>query len=289
VATDGRRAVVAFSKDIAADARRRDFTLNALYAKPDGQVVDPLGGLDDCLNRRIRFIENADVRIREDYLRILRYFRFHAWYAKPDAGLEPDTLDAVARNIGGLETLSAERTGAEMLRLLAAPDPAPAVSAMRQTGCLALVLPGSDDRYLGPVVHLETTINVLPHPLRRLAALGGTAPEAALRLSRSEARRLRQVRDASYGPAPLSEISYRSGRDVAVDALLLRAALAERPIDRHDLAAIDAGLKSAFPVSARDLMPAYQGAALGEKLANLEAQWIASGFALTREDLLGIP
>ena len=125
VETFGRHAVVAFSTDVSDDARRRDFTMNALYADPSGQVIDPLGGLADLQARHVRFIENADQRIREDYLRILRFFRFHAWYGDAARGLDADGLAAVAANTDGLDSLSRERVWAELRKLLAAPDPAP--------------------------------------------------------------------------------------------------------------------------------------------------------------------
>lgn len=286
VETDGRRAVVAYSTNIADDARRRDFTLNALYATIDGRVVDPLGGVADCLNRRIRFIEDAGQRIQEDYLRILRYFRFHAWYSDPAAGFDPDALDAIAANSDGLETLSAERVGSEMLRLLAAPDPTPAIAVMRQTGCLPRILPGSDDRLLGPVVHLGASIGAPIDPIVRLAALGGEDVADRLRLSRADARHLNDITQAAYGPQPLAEVAYRKGSDVARAASMIRAALAQMPVNATDLEAITTATKAEFPVTAADLMPEYQGPALGEKLAKLEARWIESGFTLTREDLV---
>jgi tRNA nucleotidyltransferase/poly(A) polymerase len=173
VATDGRRAIVAFGTDLAEDAARRDFTINALYLAPDGTLLDPTGGLPDLAARRIRFVGHASTRIREDYLRSLRYFRFHAWHGDPAEGLDPDALDAIARNLDGLDTLSRERMGHEMLRLLAAPDPAPAVAAMRVTGTLARVLPGAGDGLLAPLVHIEEEARLPLDPLRRLAALGG--------------------------------------------------------------------------------------------------------------------
>jgi len=286
VETDGRRAVVAFSTDIADDARRRDFTLNALYATRNGRVVDPLGGVGDCLNRRIRFIEDAAHRIQEDYLRILRYFRFHAWYSDPAAGFDPDALDAISANSGGLETLSAERTGSEMMRLLSAPDPTPAIAVMRQTGCLSRVLAGSDDRLLGPVVHLYESIGARPDPVVRLASLGGTDVAERLRLSRAQARHLNDVTQAAYGMSPLPEVAYRKGNDVALAAAVIRSALAQMPLNPRDLEAIKTASEAEFPVTAADLMPSYQGPALGKKLSDLEARWIASGFALTRGELL---
>ncbi len=168
VETDGRRAVVAFSTDVTEDATRRDFTMNALYATPDGDVIDPLGGLQDLHDRLVRFIGNADDRIREDHLRSLRFYRFHAWYGDPERGMDPDALAAIARHLNGLEVLSHERIGAEITKLLGSPDPAPAVASMRQTGVLQRVLPGADDRALAPLVHLTQNRD----PMLRLAALG---------------------------------------------------------------------------------------------------------------------
>ncbi len=287
VETDGRRAIVHFSDDIKEDARRRDFTLNALYARVDGRVIDPLGtGIEDCLNRRIRFIEDADMRIREDYLRLLRFFRFHAYYAAQEEGFDSDVLDAIARNVDGLQTLPAERIGAEVKRLFAAPDPSMAVAAMRQTGCLLRILPGSDDCYLAALVHHANALGLAPDPMLRLAVLGGGETQQRLRLSREDSRRLAELTEAGYGPQSLPEVSYRKGADIAKGAAAIRAAIAERSIDPAELIAIDAAATARFPVSARDLMPAFEGKALGEELARLENKWIASGFTLEREDLM---
>lgn len=284
VATDGRRAVVAFSKDIAEDARRRDFTMNAIYARPDGGIVDPLGGMDDLKRRRVRFIGTAQHRIREDYLRSLRYFRFHAWYGNHAEGFDPDALAAIAANLDGLQTLSKERVGAEMLKLLAAPDPAPSAAAMRQAGVLAQVLPGADDRALAPLVHLESGRPV--SALRRLAALGGDGLQEALRLSKAQASHLQAIRAAAAGTAGAGELGYRLGAEQALDALLLRSALLEQPVLPNLETDIALGVKAVFPVKARDLLPEFKGPELGAKLRKLEADWIASGFSLSREQLL---
>ena len=174
VETDGRRAVVAFATRIEDDAMRRDFTMNALYAQADGTVIDPLGGLPDLLARRLRFVGDAEARIREDYLRILRFFRFHGWYGDATAGIDPEGLAACAALSAGIETLSPERVGAEMRKLLAAPDPGPSLAAMGQAGILLRVLPGADVRALPVLVHLEQ--DRPPHWLRRLAVLGGADP-----------------------------------------------------------------------------------------------------------------
>jgi len=286
VATDGRRATVAFSTRIEEDAARRDFTMNALYARPDGTVVDPLGGMGDLQARRVRFIGKAADRITEDYLRSLRYFRFHALYGDADAGFDPDALAAIAANLDGLAQLSRERVGAELLKLLAAPDPAPSLAAMRSTGALGQVLAGADDRALASLVHLEGQAEVSPDPLRRLAVLGGVDVAEVLRLSRAQSTRLDQMRRAigtTQGPA---ELGYRLKAQMAVDVLLLRCALLEQPWDGTAKAQVETGANANFPVKAKDLMPTFQGADLGAKLSVLETKWIASGFALTRTDLL---
>jgi len=286
VETDGRRAVVAFTDRVEEDALRRDLTMNALYAEADGTVVDPLGGLEDLAARRIRFIENAEDRIREDYLRILRFFRFHAWYGDPDGGLDPDGLAACAALVEGLDGLSKERVGSELLKLLAAPDPAPAAAAFQATGGLPRLLPGADTRALPVLVALEQEQRVEPDPVRRLAALGGHGHAAALRLSRRDARRLRVTSDAVSGVMGPAELGYRLGRDMALDIVLLRAALMELPVAASARAEIAKGAIATFPVSAVDLDPGVQGAAIGEKLRALETIWIAEGFEPGRDDLL---
>lgn len=286
VETDGRRAVVAFSTRVEDDASRRDFTMNALYALPDGTLIDPLGGIGDLQARHVRFIGSAEDRIREDYLRSLRFFRFHAWYGDPANGMDPDAIAAIAANLDGLESLSRERVGTETLKLLAAPDPAPAVAGLRSTGALARLLPGTDDRALAPLVHLEAEAGAPPDPIRRLAALGGDLAEP-LRLSRAQAGALERLRDWTGRAAQAGELGFRLGAEAARDVLLLRHALMGTPWDAAATPAVEQGAAARFPVAARDLMPAYTGPALGARLAELERRWIDSGFALTRDDLLG--
>ncbi len=284
VATDGRRATVAFSKDIADDARRRDFTMNALYADADGAVIDPLGGIRDLKDRRVRFIEDAITRVKEDYLRILRFFRFHAWFGDPDAGLDPEGLAACAELSEGIEQLSKERIGAEMAKLLAAPDPAPAVAAMRTAGVLARVLPGSDDRFLGPLVHLEETVP--PSYLRRLATLGGKDAAEDLRLSKSDARMLDILKKDSGEITRPKTLGYRHGATTGLDILLLRGVMSNTAPTPKDIEDLRLGESLAFPISASDLMPEFEGPALGNKLKELEQTWINSDFMLTKSDLL---
>ena len=266
VETDGRHARVAFSDDPAEDAARRDFTMNALYARADGTLVDPLGGLPDLQARRVRFIGAAEARIREDYLRILRFFRFTARFGRD---LDPEGLAACAAEQEGLDHLSRERVGQEMRKLLAAPDPAPCVAAMAQASILARVLPGADPRALAPLVHLEG--GRAPDWLCRLAVLGGDP--TALRLSNAEMRTLTTLRDAEGGPFALGDAL---GEGRGVDALLIRAASLGVPPDPGAVAAVSAGAEAEFPLAAADLMPTLQGPALGAALTRARAAWAES-------------
>lgn len=284
VITDGRHALVAFSDRMEDDAARRDFTMNALYAAPDGRLHDPVGGLADLRAGRLRFIGTPDARIAEDYLRILRFFRFHAWYADPAGGIDAEGLAACAAGQDGLARVSAERIGHEMLRLLAAPDPAPAVAAMAQTGILARLLPGASSDELAPLVLLEA--DAAPDPIRRLAVLGGADPAARLRLSRAQARRIALLSDAARGTTGAGELAYRHGAQDARDAMLVRAALLGAPLPDGAAQAIARGAAARFPVTAADLTPALSGRALGRELARLENRWIASDFTLDRAALL---
>ncbi|OJY34497.1 MAG: CCA tRNA nucleotidyltransferase [Rhodobacterales bacterium 65-51] len=283
VETDGRRATVAFSTDVAEDAARRDFTMNALYAAPDGVVIDPLGGLPDLLARRLRFVGEPEQRIREDYLRILRFFRFHAWYGDPAQGIDTDGLAACAVLAEGLEMLSAERVGAEMRKLLAAPDPAPSVAAMAQTGILQRVLPGADPTALAPLVHLEAGIS--PRWMRRLAVLGGEAVDDRWRLSRAESRDLALLLPAVREGGSAAVLGYRL-KALAADAILARAAMLGHPPGPGWQAEVARGAAAVMPVRPADLMPQYQGAELGARLKAIEARWLQSDLRLDRTALL---
>jgi len=286
VETFGRRAVIAFSSEVAEDARRRDFTMNALYAGSDGTVIDPLGCIADLVARRVRFIESADVRIREDYLRILRFFRFHAWYGDRAKGIDADGLAACAANLDGLDMLSKERVGKEVLKLLAACDPAFAVADMASCGCLDRILPGSSPDALPRLVELEAKAGADPNPVRRLAVIGGRDPARNLRLSKAVSRRLDVIRESAETVADPAELAYRLGRGIALDAALARQALLGDPLPPSLDADLDRGAGARFPLSGRDLVGVPSGPELGRRLRSLEAAWIASGYTLDRTALL---
>ena len=282
VATDGRRAVVAFTDDLALDASRRDFTLNALYALPSGEVIDPLGGMADVLARKVRFVGDPHQRIHEDYLRILRFFRFHAVYGDPTGGIDPEGLAACAELSDGIATLSGERLGAELRKLLAAANPAPAVAAMAQAGILTLVLPGADPRALAPLVHLDGDIT--PRWQRRLVVLGGSTED--LRLSRQEQAEIGHIRDEIASALSPAALGWMLGDIPATDVILCRAALFETAPPKDWQADVRRGTRSILPITAADLMPDLHGPALGARLKSLQSQWLASDLGLDKAALL---
>lgn len=304
VETDGRFAKVAFTRDWAADAARRDFTINALYANADGIVYDPLGqGIADIEKRRVRFIGCASDRIREDYLRILRFFRFTADYSLtlPD----PEGLVACIEGRAGLAMLSAERIRTEILRILTTRQPQFALDPMIETGLLVALLGGVTQRCaFEHLAALEAALTVQSKPIRRLAALAVTVTEDAerlsgrLRLSNAESARLLAI--AELEPVLNSETDektaraalYRLGTDVYQDRVLIawsRIGAADKNKAWRALFDLpDRWQPPAFPVTGKDLLAQgyMAGPKLGETLRGLEERWIASDFSLGRDDLL---
>lgn len=280
VETDGRHAKVAFSTSIIEDAKRRDFTMNALYANQSGEVIDPLNGLPDLHAGRVRFIGDADDRVAEDYLRILRFFRFQAWYGSSDLGLDVDALSACAGGIEGLGQIARERIGAEMVKLMTAPDPSLAVSAMAQTGVLNAVVEGGVTNILPVFVHLSADLDV--DPMARLAAVTGDV--STLRLSNAQQKRFAIYRAEMGSTTAAAALGREHGFEVGALCLALRAAMFERPL--NGLNDVRRGAEAVFPLVAADLMPAYSGAELGAALRDAKDRWIASDFALTKDDLI---
>ena len=305
VETDGRRAVVAFTGDWLEDARRRDFTINALYCDGDGTVFDPLGGLPDVAARRVRFIGNADERISEDYLRILRFFRFFAWYGhgRPD----PSGLKAVTRLKDGLAGLSAERVWAELKQLLAAPDPARALLWMRTTEIFQRVLPESwGIDAIHRLMAAERAEGWLADPLLRLEAT--LPPDAGkvkalakrLKISKAEAKRLKSWAQAPESDPALGEVAlaarlYRHGVQAVYDRLVhafAREAEAGKRANaaalRKQIAFADVWRKPVFPLTGKDLLAAGMkaGPVVGKRLTALEDAWVEGGFSGDKQTLL---
>ncbi len=284
VTTDGRHAVVRFSTEVADDARRRDFTINALYADRNGKIIDPLGGLEDLQAGRVRFIENSSERIREDYLRILRYFRFHGRFGRvpPD----PDTLDSISRHIEGLGRLSSERVTAELIKILSMTKVSEVIALMQTTGVLGAVLPGSDARFLGPLEHVEEQLNLAPEAVARLVALGAPDTMETLRLSNKQLKALKALQNCVATTHSVAAVGYLLGAERGAQAVALRCAFASMPPQNDTWRELDRGAEAEFPVAAGDLSEDYVGPALGLRLRYLKEAWLASDLNLSKQELL---
>ncbi|MGE3936092.1 MAG: CCA tRNA nucleotidyltransferase [Rhodospirillaceae bacterium] len=296
VETFGRHARVAFTDDWTADAARRDFTMNALYADADGTLYDPTGGLADLAAGRVRFVGSAEARIREDVLRLLRFYRFHAHYGRvpPD----DDTVAACRALAPLVAGLSAERVWAEVARLMLAPDPAATLDLMAAHGVLPHVIPEAGSRDpLRRLVGLEATLPYPPDPIRRLAAFldlddaGARAVANRLRLSRKEATRLRlivrhwpEVTPALDPPAARKMI-YAHGNDAYADLVLVAWARASDPDAAwRPLWKLVTWPAPAFPLKGRDAVAAGvpNGPTVGKLMKDVEAWWIAGDFTADR-------
>ena len=293
IETFGRHARVTFSTDWREDAMRRDFTMNALYVDADGVVHDPLGGYADLAARRVRFIGDARERIREDYLRILRFFRFLAEYGDPTAP-DPEGLAAVQAERAGLAQLSGERIRAELLRLLGAPGAVPAAAAMRKAGILIpLIGVEGDVVALERLAAIEKHLGHAPDPLLRLATLAGNTPldlQTRLRLSSAEGRRLAAAQrcatafDPRRNEAAAKEFIYRNGAEDFTAGALLDWARSHAEVDdaaRTERVTLPARWTApALPLRGADVVARgiAPGPAVGRIVNAFEDWWIAAGF-----------
>jgi len=276
VSTDGRRATVAFAADWQEDAARRDFTINALYADPLSlELFDYFGGLDDLTAQCVRFIGDAQTRIREDHLRILRYFRFQARFGGQPADNESEM--ACTELAATLKGLSRERVGMELLNLLALPDPAPTIARMAELGVLPVILPEGQPGALAALIGHEAGQSIPPDPIRRLAALLPAEPEVAkqiaarFRLSAAQRKRLAVAADRGGDQPPARALAYRLGREQALDRVLLTGGDTSSLVDWEI---------PVFPLKGGAIVA--RGVKVGPEVARIlfavEDRWIAEGF-----------
>lgn len=294
VSTDGRRATISFARDWQDDAARRDFTINALFADPaTGEVHDYFGGIADLAAKRVRFIGDARQRIREDHLRILRYYRFQARFGSE---LDAEAEHACSELAPMLKGLSRERVGWELQMLLALPDPVATVCRMHQADVLGVVLPEVTETGLAALAALvrdEQAAGIAPSPIRRLAALlppdGKAAEQVASRLRLSTANRKRLVNAAKRGQMASDPraLAYRLGHEQAIDCILLSG---------RDPASIGDWKIPELPLKGGEIVA--RGVAAGPEVARIleavETRWVAEGFpgrerveALLAEELAG--
>ena len=295
VETDGRHAVVIYTDDWEEDSDRRDFTMNALYASANGEIFDYHGGVEDLIAGRVRFVGDAAARIREDYLRILRLFRFHAWYGKGE--MDADALNAAASAKAGLAQLSGERIAKELSRLLECQNPVPALRLMAASGVLSELLPYALQLpRLENLVLIEAENRFAPDAILRLAALLPDEADMArqvgerLKLSGAERARLeglaavREKIAAHLSAADVRRLLYRIGVARFRDRVLLSWAASPRGAAaiqwRMLLSIADGWERPRFPLTGREAMAAgvAEGPDVGRVLAAVEAWWLEQDF-----------
>ena len=304
IETYGRKAKVVFGRDWVVDATRRDFTINALSLSADGQVHDHVGGLADLTARRVRFIGDPNQRIAEDYLRILRFFRFHAWYA--EGAPDPAGLHACIRGRAGIDSLSRERIRAELLKLLLAPHATPTLALMTETGLLGNVLGGvARLASFENMVKVEAAIALESDPVRRLGAVGvwvaedGERLAQRLRLSNADAERLTALEgwwrvSLESGGTSARALLYGLGPQHFVDQVLVAwsrsAATAADPAWRAFVELPRTWTAPEFPLKAADFMARgfAAGPALGAAMRAAEQAWIAADFPADAATIQGI-
>ena len=305
IATDGRRAQIAYTTDWAEDAARRDFTMNAIYADKDGVLFDPLGtGIADALAGIVRFAGDPDARIQEDYLRILRYFRFYAWCGKGEIGREG--LLACKRNMAGLAQLSPERIAREMLKLISAENPMPALRQMAASGILTAVLPEATNlERLHAVIEIDAMTFFEADAILRFAALlpddGAVATAVAARLRLSNAQRERMVAMLSASERVFSYMSvremrraaYRMGPKTMRDVAMLR--WAGDPKRNHNavqwralIPMIESWKPPSLPLDGHHVKLAGvpDGPLIGQVLREVEEWWIDTDFTTDEYSLI---
>ncbi len=295
IKTDGRHAQVAFSDCMKTDAGRRDFTMNALYADAAGTVFDPISGLDDLLCGRVRFIGDATLRIAEDGLRILRFFRMSALYGA-DGGNELDAAGLAACGTHGaaLARLSQERISTEFRLLLSAPNPAPAILAMEGAGLLTRIITGCRGDFITRFIDLETVVGARVNWIFRLVILGGQGVaegESCLRLSNVEKKSYTGVLLAGKAldsGIKNSALGYYHGAEIARAAVMYQAVQRGQNLDKAVLEQIDFGAnqQNKYPIKASDLMDFAEGRELGDLLKKGERIWVQSNFTKTKEAIL---
>lgn len=301
---DGRHADVEFTGDWQQDLRRRDFTMNAMSLRPDGMLFDDHGGIKDAKAGRVRFVGDAADRIQEDYLRILRLFRFFAWYGR--VPIDKSTIIACRAELSGLKYLSAERIKQEIIKTLSAPKPTLAVMAMHSCGVLQAVLPEVTSlSALGALVEVESEVPLFPADgIRRLAALipvlATTDVAQRFKLSNVEQARLRALNKndlkafKNYGCAELHRRLYELGKAAVVDQVLLAWSQSLIVADsdvRFWRELLDEAVRwnpRHFPLTGEDVLAlgVPQGPEVGEHLTAVEKYWIDAGFAPSRSSLL---
>ena len=283
---DGRYAKVEFTESLLLDASRRDLTINALYCNHVGEVIDPLNGLDDIKKQKIKFIGNPNERIKEDNLRILRFFRFQAIYGNKNLEIDSIALEACHNHKSKLAALSKERITSELRKILSAPNPLEVIIKMNETGVLNELFQKVSIDSLAAYLKTEEKFKININWLGRLLSLQVTQEEESLKLTRCEFKFLKQTKSAIENQINVLEFSYYNGVENGKIYAILQNFRHNIILSKNLLNQINSLTTKKFPITAKDLMPEINGKKLGEALRSLEDRWIKSNFTLSEKELL---
>ena len=283
---DGRYAKVEFTESLLLDASRRDLTINALYCNHVGEVIDPLNGLDDIKKQKIKFIGNPNERIKEDNLRILRFFRFQAIYGNKNLEIDSIALEACHNHKSKLAALSKERITSELRKILSAPNPLEVMIKMNETGVLNELFQNVSIDSLEAYLKTEEKFKININWLGRLLSLQVTQEEESLKLTRCEFKFLKQTKSAIENQIHVLEFSYYNGVENGKIYSILQNFRHNIILSKNLLNQINSLATKKFPITAKDLMPEISGKKLGEALRSLEDRWIKSNFTLSKRELL---
>ena len=290
ILTDGRYAKVDFSKNIEDDASRRDFTMNAIYMTRGGELLDPINGLNDLIKREVRFIGDPLIRIKEDYLRILRYFRFCAIYSGNKLLDNSATLLACSKALTGLKKISKQRIWSELKKLLGAKYPVESLRDMEKCGVLQELLPGADVNRLHLSLKYEKFMKFQPYFLNRFASLNRNRVECWVKkipLSKIEKKYIDGILKIIGDNSSLTVKAYKYGKKGVLKSLIISQEIEFDAMDNYWMSNLDKAETKVFPLSTRDFLKYNSPSArLGKEIRRVKNEWYNSNFELERAELL---
>ena len=276
--TDGRHADVVFSDDIKKDAERRDFTINALYADSTGKIINPIGGLEDFNPLAIKFIGDPNNRIQEDYLRILRFFRFHAQFSELVTQFDKVALDAIKKNQDGLKKLSKERIWSELKKILSTSNPARSLYKMSQLGILEIILENKNVHNIKRFNLIEKKMGLEPEPIRRLVAITENTENTFLNLSRKEEKKFSLLKGLLKKKHDPAELVYQFNREIAQSVLAIYTFYKGEKLKLSDIKKIEKACLFPCPITGAQISKYMDGAAVGIIIKEAQRAWIKSNF-----------
>jgi len=286
ITNDGRHAKVEFTTSLLLDASRRDLTINAIYCDSYGKIIDPLNVLEDLNNRVIKFIGDPNKRIAEDYLRILRFFRFQAIYGNEMLEINVPALAACREHKSKLVKLSKERITSELRKLFLSNNPTRTIIKMTDTGILNQLFKNCSINSFISYIEAEKKYKIKINWIGRLLSLQGSNIEEVLTLTRQELKMIKYTKKAIGQNVPIFEFSYYNGIEYGIMYLLLQHGMKKTTVNKILINKVSSIVTRKFPVTAKDLMPKLKGKKLGDELKKLESQWIKSDFTLNKNQLL---